>query len=73
MALDAIDPLPDRRPDFYLAQIALMLASRWRDPKSPSYKLEDFLLFQERSLPSPDEVDDRLRQAFGGMVKKKAP
>lgn len=70
MALDATDPLPDRRPDFYLAQIALMLANRWRADKAPAYDLEDFLLFQQRPPTDPADVADRLRQVFGGMVKK---
>lgn len=70
MALDAIDPFPDRRQDYYLAQIALMLANRWRPEKAPAYDLEDFLLFQDRPAPEPADVADRLRMVFGAMVKK---
>lgn len=73
MALDAIDPLPDRRQDYYLAQLALMLGNRWRDPKSPVLELKDFLMFQDAPPPSPDEVEERIRAVFGGMANQKAP
>lgn len=72
LALDSIDPLPDRRGDYYMAQIALMLGSRWRAPKSPSLDLSDFLLFQDIPPASPDEVESNIRAIFGGMATRKA-
>lgn len=70
MALDAIDPLPDRRQDYYLAQLALMAGNRWRPEGARPYELDDFLLFQDRPPPHPDDVEDRIRMVFGAMVKK---
>lgn len=67
MVLDDIDPLPDRRPDYYMAQLTMMVANRWRDPKSSAYELSDFLLFDKPSsaLPSDEELAETLTLIFG--------
>lgn len=70
MALDAIDPLPDRRPDYYLAQLAQILFNINRSPGQRALEIEDFLLFKESAPRSADEVEDNIRLIFGGMTSR---
>lgn len=70
MALDAIDPLPDRRPDYYQAQLAQILFNTNRAPGQRALEIEDFLLFKTTAARSADEVEDNLRLIFGGMAAR---
>lgn len=67
MVLDSFDPLPDRRIDYFMAQVSMMLGNRWRDPKAPAFTLDDFLLFSEhaRAPRSTEEVEADLHLIFG--------
>lgn len=68
LALDAIEPLQDRRQDYYLAQLSQILFNVNRGAGQSALDLQDFLLFQNKPPPSPDEVEAQLRFIFGGMA-----
>ena len=73
LALDSIDPLPDRKNELYLAQIAQVLLNVNRGDKQRAYTLEDLLLFTHKPPADPDEVERNLRASFVGrrrVVKK---
>lgn len=70
MALDAIDPLPDRRPDYYLAQLAQILFNVNRAAGQRALNIDDFLLFKESPPRSADEVEEDIRLIFGGMAAR---
>lgn len=68
MVLDSFDPLPDRRMDYYFAQLTMLLRNYWRDPKKEApFTLDDFLLFKDGPARqrTPEEVEDNLRLIFG--------
>lgn len=70
MAFDAIDPLPDRRPDYYLAQLAQILFNVNRGPGQKALDIDDFMLFKITAPRSADEVEENLRLIFGGMTSR---
>lgn len=66
MALDSFDPLPDRRPDYYQAQLAQIIFNVNRQQGQAALDITDFLLFTNTTPRSADDVEDTLRQIFGG-------
>lgn len=68
LTLDSFDPLPDRRPDYYQAQLAQILFNTNRQPGQRALEITDFLLFTNTAPRSPDDVEDTLRQIFGGLT-----
>lgn len=70
LAFDAIEPLPDRRVEAYLAQLAQILVNVNRRADTPPYALADFLLFREPPPPaSPQELEDKVRSVFAAFRK----
>lgn len=71
LALDSIDPLPDRKNELYLAQIAQVLLNVNRGDKQRAFTLEDLLLFTHKPPPSPDELEHNVRECFSGFRRSR--
>lgn len=65
MALASREPIGPLRADWHAAQIVTALANIHRGKHQPARKIKDFLLFSEPEPPDPEELDRRLRIAFG--------
>lgn len=78
-AFDLLEPLPDRRGDWNLAQIAQLVANVNRDSKRrpEPFRLDEFVLFPLKLRPLDDEpadngraLSERLLAAFAPLANK---
>lgn len=69
MAYDMIEPIGNRRGDIQAALIAMTVANySMTKKKGKTFGIQDFLLFTDKNMPTPEELGTKIASRLGAPV-----